>query len=304
MDPAQVLVRLASHDRLPIKAIRAAQADRASVVPLFLGAIERYLSGKASRSTRDALFFVFHLLGEWREKSAYRPLAQLLRRPPDELEAILGWATTETSRRIMAAVFDGDPQPLYDVVLDPQADEFIRSQMCEAVAMVALRGELPREEAERFLQACYAKLDPQYECFVWNGWQSAIALLGLVALSPLVEQAFTRGFISKSWMDFEDFEQDVRQGVDDPGALLGRAHEFAPFGDTIEEVSGWFGSSWETRTFGATVAPDWEPPPPWHPSAISQFRNVGRNDPCPCGSGRKFKMCCLIKHSEAERAFR
>ena len=23
------------------------------------------------------------------------------------------------------------------------------------------------------------------------------------------------------------------------------------------------------------------------------FRGVGRNDPCPCGSGKKFKKCCL-----------
>ena len=25
------------------------------------------------------------------------------------------------------------------------------------------------------------------------------------------------------------------------------------------------------------------------------YRNVGRNDPCPCGSGKKFKKCCLEK---------
>lgn len=23
--------------------------------------------------------------------------------------------------------------------------------------------------------------------------------------------------------------------------------------------------------------------------------NVGRNDPCPCGSGKKYKKCCIIK---------
>lgn len=23
-------------------------------------------------------------------------------------------------------------------------------------------------------------------------------------------------------------------------------------------------------------------------------RRVGRNDPCPCGSGKKFKRCCLM----------
>jgi uncharacterized protein YecA (UPF0149 family) len=22
------------------------------------------------------------------------------------------------------------------------------------------------------------------------------------------------------------------------------------------------------------------------------YRDVGRNDPCPCGSGRKYKKCC------------
>ncbi|MFZ1404770.1 MAG: SEC-C metal-binding domain-containing protein, partial [Anaerolineae bacterium] len=29
---------------------------------------------------------------------------------------------------------------------------------------------------------------------------------------------------------------------------------------------------------------------------------VGRNDPCPCGSGKKYKKCCLKKDEEAWRA--
>jgi tetratricopeptide (TPR) repeat protein len=28
---------------------------------------------------------------------------------------------------------------------------------------------------------------------------------------------------------------------------------------------------------------------------------TGRNDPCPCGSGKKFKQCCLRKEEDAER---
>ncbi|GIR35680.1 MAG: hypothetical protein CM15mP49_10650 [Actinomycetota bacterium] len=24
----------------------------------------------------------------------------------------------------------------------------------------------------------------------------------------------------------------------------------------------------------------------------SEFEKTGRNDPCPCGSGKKFKQCC------------
>lgn len=26
---------------------------------------------------------------------------------------------------------------------------------------------------------------------------------------------------------------------------------------------------------------------------VNQNRDIGRNDPCPCGSGKKFKQCCL-----------
>jgi uncharacterized protein YecA (UPF0149 family) len=33
-----------------------------------------------------------------------------------------------------------------------------------------------------------------------------------------------------------------------------------------------------------------------HPTPIQRERGkVGRNDPCPCGSSKKFKKCCLFK---------
>ena len=40
---------------------------------------------------------------------------------------------------------------------------------------------------------------------------------------------------------------------------------------------------------------DEEPLPP--PETIIREVRVGRNDPCPCGSGKKFKKCCLGKRS-------
>jgi len=36
----------------------------------------------------------------------------------------------------------------------------------------------------------------------------------------------------------------------------------------------------------------YRPPTPKSQSQQPDFKNVGRNDPCPCGSGRKFKKCC------------
>jgi tetratricopeptide (TPR) repeat protein len=33
-----------------------------------------------------------------------------------------------------------------------------------------------------------------------------------------------------------------------------------------------------------------------HASFLGASRKVGRNDPCPCGSGKKYKKCCLARH--------
>ncbi len=39
-----------------------------------------------------------------------------------------------------------------------------------------------------------------------------------------------------------------------------------------------------------------EEPQTWHPPVIiKKADKVGRNEPCPCGSGKKYKKCCLVK---------
>ena len=29
--------------------------------------------------------------------------------------------------------------------------------------------------------------------------------------------------------------------------------------------------------------------------SVREYKKIGRNDPCPCGSGKKFKNCCMNK---------
>ena len=36
------------------------------------------------------------------------------------------------------------------------------------------------------------------------------------------------------------------------------------------------------------------------PVVLKKAQKVGRNDPCPCGSGKKYKKCCGINDSSAE----
>jgi len=188
MDAAKILHELTYAEGLPTKALKAASDQRAEMVPLFVQEIEHFLAlDPGARTKPTPLFFIFHLLGEWREKAAYRPLARLLRLPGREVDAIFGDGITTTSHRVMASVFDGDPEPLYDIILDPNAEQFIRAGMCEALAMVTVRGGLHRALAGRFLRDAFMEMRPQAESYVWVGWQSAIAMLGMSDLKILVK---------------------------------------------------------------------------------------------------------------------
>ena len=291
MDIKQVLEGLSESEKLPVEAIRAAQADRATMAPILVRYIDDFLSSEGEGASPSVLFFAFHLLGEWREKSAYRPLARFLRLPGDILHTIIGDCVTETSHRVMAAVFDGDPAPLYEIIRDPEANEFVRSRMCQTIAMLTRSGDLPRPATADFLRDCYAQLEPQLDCYVWQGWLDAVSWLGLTELKPLVQQAFARGSVHPGWLCFEDFETDLQHAVEHP-----EAPPFTPdgdltlFGDTIAEMSGW--ACFQPKTRG-NVGSGWSPFASIGMPHREPLRNVGRNDPCPCGSGKKFKKCCL-----------
>lgn len=289
MDPVRVIEELGDAERLPVAAIRTARANRETMVPAFLRTLDDFLSLEGPANP-DALFFIFHLLGEWREKSAYWPLAVLLRLPPDVLDGILGDAITVTSHRVMAAVFDGDPEPLYEIIRDPEADEFVRAKMLQTVAMLTRRGELPRDATAAFLRDCFSQLEPQKDCHVWSGWLDAVAWLGLTELKPVAQQAFLRGSIDSEWLEFRDFEEDLQYSVDHPEAEpLNPDGDLTLFGDTIDELSQWHAFKPNTQSRDT---------PKWGPDSVGMpvrdpLRGVGRNDPCPCGSGKKFKKCCL-----------
>ena len=240
----------------------------------------------------------FHLLGQWRERSAYRPLARFLRRP--DVESILGDATTETCHRVMASVFDGDPRPIYDIVQDYEADEFVRGRIFDTLVILVFRGELDRTAVADFLRSAFDDLQPQEQCAVWDGWQGAVARLALIELEPLVRQAFRRGFIDDMSMSLKNFEDDLRQACAGRPLQPWQQKEYEPFGDLIDELSNWAG--FKPTQHRDQIASGWRPDPWPAMPARNPFRNVGRNDPCPCGSGKKFKKCCIGKAELLELA--
>jgi Protein of unknown function (DUF1186) len=242
MTPDRILSELRITDILPVNALLASTAQRDEMTPLFLDEIENFIAApEGGKPLPSALFYIFHLMGQWRETASYRPLARLLRSPPGDIDLLFGDWITEGAHRVMAAVFDGDPQPLIDIILDSRADPFVRSRMCETLAMAVLDGRLSKDRALNFLREAFDLIYPLEHNFTWYGWQSAIAMLGFEELVPLVEEAFERGMIENDILGFADFEDDLSKAMRHPGAPRGKdPREFTLCGDVIEEMTIWY----------------------------------------------------------------
>ena len=107
--------------------------------------------------------------------------------------------------------------------------------------------------------------------------------------------------IDRSWMAYRHFEEDLAYALAHPEAPHPDwDREYAPFDDTIGELSRWYGFSEQyladRRRFDRYAARQEQPArlvASRKSPMVNPARSVGRNDPCPCGSGLKYKRCCL-----------
>lgn len=292
----------ADHRRVPREAIAEAEARREEMIPAFIAEIERFLSIRRPGNDDVAdspLIVIVHLLGEWRATAAYRSVCRLLRRGSDVIDGLFG-DSAENLAAICVALFDGDRAPLEAVVLDPKADQYSRRACFEALVQLAVEGRTDRSAVEAFTRSSYRRLEPRYDNMVWVGWINAVAALAIGDLAPLCRKAITGEKVPYDFTDVKHFNSELEYAAAHPDFPW--PADLAPRGvpstvDLLQE----FADVALSDDAAQRRAHDWSSASNLDPGvssgedqpAFNPWRDVGRNDPCPCGSGRKFKKCCL-----------
>lgn len=256
--------------------------------PVFRAVLERAAAGETlDEADENRLFYGVHVLGAGRDPQSCAPLLRLLRRPSDDLELLLGDALTETLPRIVAGVFDGNDEALFAAATDPGIDEYARYSLLGAIAFLTWEGRIERERTVRLLERFDDERLAEDLSPVWDSWQDCIALLGLRSLAPRVEHAWEDGRMFEHRPDQAEFWKVLAAAEADPDDV-GRFTEFGL--GYIEDIADEL--AWAHP--GETEPEELRSPLPWATQpVVNPFRHVGRNDPCPCGSGKKAKKCCL-----------
>lgn len=296
---------LASSSELPRFAVGLCTIRYQDSGPFLRAALERAASGTLTDREDERLFFRgMFIIGGRRDPLGFEPLLRLLRRPQDEVDYLMGDANPGHLPRIAAGMFNGDADALFDAIVDLRLEDFTRDSLLGAATFLTWDGRIDRERMIAWLRRFDAERLAPDQDLTWYGWLNAVALLGLRELEPAVMAAWDRGAIPPKILERRDFVEDLERAESAPEDIQRFKDAYLGYiDDVIVALDDWiledhFTGDEDVLDVGTLDELDMpldERFPlnlPGEP-AVNPWRHVGRNDPCPCGSGKKAKRCCL-----------
>lgn len=307
----------AGWDRLPEEALRTCQRHRDLAIPRLIAVIKEAVRlGKQGEAREGGAHdFALYLLTEFRATEALPAILELLSLQEPMLDRLLGDTLTELTHRMLAVLAADQADLIESLLASPHLNEYVRWEAGQALVQLVVDGRISRREAvERLTRQLRTAVQSR------DIWGTTIAVNELGELNPLelqeeIKAAFDAELVDESMTDWKYFADHLfypQQPGDCPE--LGR-HKQSEMSDTVEEMRGWYCFSdkarqererWEAREAERTTgAQEWGDVLFGGPllgldplgENLGSFRRdtprVGRNDPCPCGSGKKYKKCCL-----------
>jgi hypothetical protein len=300
-------------------ALRAAIEQREAIVPELIAAIDRVSSNPKTYLNEDNTdylhTFAIYLLAQFREPRAHDAFLRFFSLPEDQALDLTGDMVTEHGAAVFASVCGGDPTPLLRLARDESVNEFVRGQAIDGLLVQSIWGERPRDAVIADLRGLFTMLPKPGDPYVWAQLVSAVHDFNALELLPEVRQAYAEDLVDDGVIGIEDIDPAVPRkpsGYTPPTweeEYRWFCERNAPI-DAVNECSVWLCFRDENEEAGtrdddddadddnegrpgdafglpSRELPEYTPQQPY----IAPPK-VGRNEPCPCGSGKKYKKCC------------
>ena len=300
MSPSDILATLSRvHSEIPRAALAAAEGQRAELTPALLAS----LAGLAAHPAKlradpvDELpFYAMYLLAAWREPAAHPPIVAFLSTSDEDIVNLSGDVVTEDMNRILAQTCGGDASAISRLAGNRHANEWVRNAAIGALALLVRWGEAPRGAViaryRELVAAAPAPVEDDTDVNLDNIAYEALNLQAVELRDDLLA-LYDAGRMDEMYVSREEIADELGSREPEPAV--------PPITDVAEAIA-WWGcfrpDDGDELTDDASDAP--VDIGPWDPvesrlAPAQPYRappKIGRNDPCPCGSGKKFKKCC------------
>ncbi|RVU34341.1 DUF1186 domain-containing protein [Rheinheimera riviphila] len=300
-DILQQFADTAEQSFFPEAAIQEAKAQWPQFWPAIDALMDQFIAGNGLREAQSQqLFFGLMLMADLPFYPAADKFFQLCDVDDDDdsdLDLLLGDALTEYLPTFFYVMAKGASQPLIQLLHSDKAGLYVKTGAMQALfAQLGMLQSTADAETAQPLQAIIA---------------DAIPLM--IQQMEKQKQYFALGRLAYFCIAFglDQFKTQFQQ--------LLMQNKLDLFGSTSREVSRWelstirkpLASEQVTTSFDLMVLKKWagfQTPEEleqrrlrlreataamFPPAKLVTKALVGRNDPCPCGSGKKYKKCCL-----------
>ena len=296
-------------EKFPAEALRAVSENISDYLPELLESLEYIGQNAVVLYEEDSDYFLhiyaMFLLAQFREKRAFPYLIAFLRLPEDLCDYVLGDSLTEDIHRMLLCTYDGDLPMLCSVIEDQQLHEWARNAAIRAYELLYSEGFVSREEFVGYLRELIRdKLPLDDSEVVFTALVGSVADYSLSEMIPDVRFLYDNDCV-------DEFVYGRYDGFIDSLYMEIRTEAKNYIDDALSEIEGWscFGQSDSEKGlehFGEDLSKlisdgiredmDREQAP-----KQKQIK-TGRNEPCPCGSGKKYKKCCYDSHRSGDQA--
>nr|WP_201093063.1 DUF1186 domain-containing protein [Thiocystis minor] len=286
--------------KFPEAAVRAAMEQREAMTPILLDCLQETADDPwMVAENEDGMLQVYamYLLAQFRERAAYPMLVKLFSTPGEVCFDLAGDVVTDGLDRILATLYDGDVDSIKRMIENREVNEYVRSTCMRVLVTLVAWGDLEREAVVEYFRSLFDGRLERDADFLWGSLVSSCCDLYPEELLPDIERAFADDLVDTFYIGMDSVEESMAQGKEQ---AIRQGTRHGPIEDTVAEMSWWAyfkeeepkttipvpAISQGTRVKAAT------PAPVTAQRTLVKAPKVGRNDPCPCGSGKKFKKCC------------
>lgn len=227
-----------------------------------------------------------YLLGELRVENSLEDLLETFRQGEEFIEFWYGEFMTGNLWEPLYYIANNQLSGLKEFVLSPNIWTYARSEVSGCVGQIGLHQPERKEEVIEWFRVVFSHLagaslkDKLIDSdFISLAICDALELRA-PELLPEIKKLYDLGYVSMSICEnFNEVEQDIFK----PKESYFKKERLNIFDRYTEITTTWFGYTREDELSNSGKEP------------LRVEVKTGRNDPCPCGSGEKFKKCCLNK---------
>lgn len=291
MEIAEILRRLEwFHGRFEKEAVEAAVARREEIIPELLRVFDDAVNRAAELDDKGeymAHLYAMYLLAQFREPRAYPIVVRFASLPGDLLDSLCGDFITDGLGKVLASVCGGDLAGIQALIENEDVHEWVRSAAMGSLVTLMNVGQKGRDEIVSYFAGLFRGGLVRQPSPLWGELVNYACDLYPAELLDDIKRAYAERLVDPFEVGLADVQSEMSRGKESVLARLAdnRHHYFIE--NTVDEMGRW--------SCFHKDRPDHEFHPPAAPPPIQRTTpktKIGRNDPCPCGSAKKFKKCC------------